>query len=221
MYNPLLSTVPLPRLFHALADEVKLFLREEAGLVKKEMTEKISCYSRNVLALAIGGFVAYAGLIVLLGGLGLFLSLAFKKMGLDPLLAQGTGLGAIGLFVILTGAAMILKGLKALSSSSLMPDRSIETIKHLKGEEDSAHPRSTKKVEKPQQSAEELEQEVLATEDRIGETIEEIVYRTSPARAKDLAVKHIHSHPYTWSAFALGSGLVGSLLLGRKVGRAR
>jgi hypothetical protein len=222
MHNPLLNEVPLSGLFRALSHNVKLFLREEVELVKREMTEKISCYIRNVLALAIGGFVAYAGLIVLLGGLGMLLSLAFQKMGLDAPLAQGAGLGAIGLLVILVGVAMLLKGMKTLASSSLVPERTIDTIKHLKSEEYDLQTQSRKKDEKdarPEQSPEELEKEVLATEDRIGETIEEIIYRTSPVRAKDLAVKNIHAHPYTWSAFALGSGLVSSLLLGRRTGR--
>jgi ElaB/YqjD/DUF883 family membrane-anchored ribosome-binding protein len=221
MHNPLLNEVPFPGLFRALSHNVKLFLQQEMELAKKEMTEKISCYTRNVLALAIGGFVAYAGLIVLLGGLGLLLSLAFQKMGLDPLPAECAGLGAIGLFVILTGAAMILKGMKAIASGSLAPERTIETIKHLTGDQKDVRAESRKKVEKPEQSPEELEKEVLATEDRIGETIEEIIYRASPARAKDLAVKNIHAHPYTWSAFALGSGLVGGVLLSRRPGRGR
>lgn len=224
MHNPLLNEVPLSGLFRALSYNVKLFLQEEMELAKREMTEKISCYLRNVLALAIGGFVAYAGLIVLLGGLGMLLSLAFQKMGLDPLPAQCAGLGAIGLLVILVGVAMLLKGMKTLSASSLVPERTLDTIKHLKSEEDGAQTQVRKKDtkdEQPEPSPEELEKEVLATEDRIGETIEEIIYRTSPARAKDLAVKNIHAHPYTWSALALGSGLVSSLLLSRRTGRGR
>ena len=223
MHNPLLNEVPFSGLFRALSYNVKLFLQEEVQLAKREMTEKISCYLRNVLALAIGGFVAYAGFIVLLGGLGMLLSHAFQNMGLDPLPAQCAGLGAIGLLVVLAGVAMLLKGMKTLSASSLVPERTLDTIKHLKGEEDGAQTQSRKKDAKdgkPEPSPEELEKEVLATEDRIGETIEEIIYRASPARARDLAVKNIHAHPYSWSAFALGSGLVGSLLLSRR-GRGR
>jgi len=62
-----------------LKDGVKIFIREEIQLAKTEMAEKISCFGGNSAAVGIGGFVAYAGLIILLAGLGAVLAFAFER----------------------------------------------------------------------------------------------------------------------------------------------
>ena len=219
MRDRLFAGTPLTGLFRDLGRSVKLFAREELELAKAEMSEKISCYSHNAIAVVIGGFVAYAGLIVLIGGLGMLAAFAIQKTELDPMLANVIGLGGVGLLVVLVGAAMVLKALKSFSSSLLAPERTILTIKHLSGTEEFEQPinKKKKKEEKPKRSPEELKEEVIATEDHIGDTLDEIAYRTSPARVKDRAVEHIHAHPYTWSLAALGGGLIGSLLLMRRV----
>src|SRR5438045_6524939 len=113
-------------------------------------------------------------------------------MDLDPMLALVIGLGAVGLVVVLAGAAMVLKAVKAFSTGSLTPERTLETLKHLNGTDGVAHPvpkkeKKDQKHEVPKRSAEDLKAEVLATEDHIGETLEEIAYRTSPARVKERA----------------------------------
>ena len=213
----LLGQVPLGVLLSSLKNNVKAFVREEVELVKSEMAEKASCYGRNAISLVIGGIVAYAGFIVFLGGLGMVLSFCFQKLGLNSLLAAVVGLSAIGLIVILVGFVMIFKGVKAFSSESLIPERTIATIQHLKGTAvDKPQEQVKQKDKTPKRSPLELEQDVLATEDRIGQTLKEIAYRTSPARTKDQAVKHIRSHPYQWSFIALGGGLLGSYLVARK-----
>src|SRR3954465_7853464 len=94
MRNSLFVGMPLSGLFRDLTRSVKLFVREELQLAKTEMSEKVSCYTHNATGAIIGGFVAYAGLIVLLGGLGILAGYAFQKMNLDPMLAYVIGLGA-------------------------------------------------------------------------------------------------------------------------------
>jgi ElaB/YqjD/DUF883 family membrane-anchored ribosome-binding protein len=216
MLNSFLTQLPLPRLLRGLTHDVKLFFQEEVELAKREMAEKVSCYTRNAITLAVGGFVAYAGLIVLLGGLGFLAAFGFQKLGLEPLLADCLGLGAVGLVIVLIGLILLLKGMAAISTGSLAPERTIHALKHFKGDDGDTYVGSQQKHDAPKPSPEELEKEVLETENRIGETIEAIAYRTSPARIKEKAAEHIQTHPYTWSAVALGSGLVGSLLLTRK-----
>jgi hypothetical protein len=182
------------------------------------MSEKISCYSRNATSVAVGGAVAYAGLIVLLGGVGILVGWAFRRAHLDPAVANFIGLGGVGLVVVLIGAVLVLKGLKAFSKDSLAPRRTIETIKHLTGADAIEQPKTVKsKREAPKYSPDQLKAEVLATEEHIGATLGEIAYRTSPIRLKDRANADIRTHPYTWSVAALGSGMVASLLLLRRL----
>lgn len=216
MRDSLLPRLPLGGLFRELSDSAKALVREELQLAKSEVSEKVSIYSRNATSLAIGGAVAYAGLIVLLGGVGILIGWAFHKTRLDPALANVIGLGGVGLLVVLVGAAMVLKGIKAFSTNSIAPQRTIETIKHLKGA-DATEQLKPVKIKREVRSPDELKREVLATEDHIGATLGEIAYRASPARLKNRANADIRTHPYTWSMAALGSGLVTSLLVIRRL----
>lgn len=221
MRDSLLPHLPLGGLFRELSQSVKAFIREEVQLAMSEMSEKISCYGRNATSVAVGGAVAYAGLIVFLGGVGILVGWAIGKTHLDPALANFIGLGVVGLLIVSIGATLVLKGLKAFSSSSLTPRRTIETIKHLKGNNavELPQPVQIKKKTFPKPSPDELKANVLAREEHINATIGEIAYRASPARLKDRADARVRLHPYSWSAAALGSGLVASLLAVRKLTR--
>ncbi len=214
----MLPHLPLGGLFRELSQSVKALVREELQLATSEMSEKVSSYTRNATNVAIGGAVAYAGLIVLLGGVGILVGWAIHKTHLDPALANFIGLGGVGLLIVLIGAALILKGLKAFSTTSLAPRRTIETIKHLNGTDTlEPQPVQIKRKTTPKHSPDELKANVLATEEHINATLGEIAYRASPARLKDRADADIRLHPYTWSVAALGSGLVASLLAVRRL----
>src|SRR5881227_2832610 len=106
-----------------LKDETKTFIKEEVQLAKAEISENISHMGKNAVGLAIGGIVAYAGLIVFLAGLGLLLAFAFEQLGLQPVLAGFIGLAIIGFFVMVIGGVLILKGIKAFKAGSLAPRR--------------------------------------------------------------------------------------------------
>src|SRR3954462_3501467 len=115
-----------------LRDEIKTLLRQEIDLAKAEMSEKISLMGRNAASLAIGGFIAYAGLIVLLAGLGVLIAYAFESTGMDRALAGFLGLAIMGLVVMLVGGDFIFKALKTLWKQSLAPKRTIHTIQELR-----------------------------------------------------------------------------------------
>src|SRR5438874_13328664 len=96
-------------LVRELTREAKIFVREEVQLAKTELSEKISSKTKSGTKIAIGGFVAYAGLIVFLIGLGWLIGFALTKAGLEPLLAQFIGLGFIGLVIAGSGAFVLMK----------------------------------------------------------------------------------------------------------------
>ena len=219
MKDSLLPHLPFSGLFRELSQSVKAFVREELQLAKSEISEKISCYGRNATSVAIGGAVAYAGLIVLLGGVGILVGWAFRQAHVDPVLAIFIGLGLVGLVVVLIGAALVLKGIKAFSTNSIAPRRTIETIKHLTVKDTIEEPRAIPILRgtTANRPADELKAKVLATEDHINATIGEIAYRASPGRLRDRADADIRTHPYTWSLAALGGGLVTSLLVIRRL----
>ncbi len=202
-------------LFRSLKENIKELAREELALAKKEMTDKLASYRTHAVTLVIGGIVAYSGLILLLAGLGLLAAYGLQHAGLDPLLAEFIGLAGVGFVVILIGGIMALAAVKAFSSESLAPEKTLHTIRHLKGTD--TGPKMPKEKIVPNRSAEQMHTQVIATEERIGRTLEEIAYRTSPVRIKARADAQIRAHPYRSSIFALGSGLLGGVLLTRRL----
>jgi len=201
-----------------LRDQVKVFLREEVHLAKAEFSEKISHVAKDAINIAIGGFVAYAGLIVFLAGIGALLAFAFQRLELDPLLSVFLGLGIIGIVVITIGAIMLMTGLKALKKETLAPERTIETLQHIKGTE------PVKKhvhIEQPkdERSSAEIEAAVFQTEKEMAHTLEELGDRLTMTYLRHQADAEIRQHPYRWSLVALGAGVCGSYLMKRKLAR--
>ena len=207
-----------------LTFDTKTFIRQEVQLAKAELSEKISKLGRNALSLAIGGFVAYAGLIVLLIGLGSLLGLAFEKAGLSTAMAGFLGLGAVGLLVLVVGCVMLLKGVKSLSRESLTPERTVQTLKELRGDDDEDYYAESYNDEENGEEApstDELQARVEATENRMGETLDEIGYRLSPSHINAEVKTKIEENPYRYGLVALGVGVASGLMLRSKLRRDR
>ncbi len=206
-------------LIRALTGDTRTFIRQEIELAKTEISEKLATLGRNAAALAIGGFVAYAGLIVFLIGLGWLLAWAFQLAGLQPLFAAFVGLGAMGLVVIAVGCVLLLKGLKTLSSQSLAPQRTIYTLQELKGSAPAQGPtQESQPASKP--SSAEMQSRVEATENRMGETIDELGRRLSPQYMKAKVQDSIEANPYRSGLIALGAGVLSGLFLRSRFRRA-
>lgn len=111
---------PLTSLFSELATETSALIRKEIELGKAEMSEKAAQAGKGAASLAIGGAVAYAGLIFLLLAATLALSNAVA-----PWLAALI----VGAVVVIIGLVMLASGRNKLKASNLAPNRTIETIK--------------------------------------------------------------------------------------------
>lgn len=215
----MLNGTSIVELVKELKEQVKTFLGEELRLAKAEMSEKISHMAKDSVNIAIGGFVAYAGLIVFLGGLGALLAYAFKQFDLDPLLATFIGLGIVGFIVIAAGAIMLLSGLKALKKESLTPERTIETLQRVKGAEPTVKEQIHIEQPKDERSSAEIEASVVKTEKEMAETLEELGDRLTLTHLRQQADAEVRQHPYRWGLVALGAGVCGSYLMKRKLTR--
>ncbi|HXF09279.1 MAG TPA: phage holin family protein [Desulfuromonadaceae bacterium] len=217
MRDFLISRLPLGDLLRNLADDLKAFVREELTLVRQEMSEKISHYSKHAAALAVGGFAAYAGSIILMAGLGLLIGYGFEGLGLDPLLATFIGFTIAGLAVIIIGAMLALKGWNALAHMSPLPTKAMQAAKS--NGEPVARTRTQadagQTASKP--SSGQLQQQVLQTKERIAGESHELKNRATLRRLRQRMVGHVKAHPITWGAAALGSVvLLGGAVVGRK-----
>ena len=175
---------------------------------------------KNVASIAIGGFIAYAGLIVLLIGLGWLLGFAFTKAGLDPAIANFLGLAIIGLVVAGIGGAFIAKALSAFKKESLAPKRTLHTLQELKGGEKLSMPEPDDDKDETKFSSEELEDQVEQTEYQMGQTLDELGQRLSPRYINAQIKGRLQRNPYRAGGIALAIGIVSGLILRRKMTHA-
>src|SRR5689334_6508799 len=108
MRNTATSETSFIGLLKDFKTEVIVLIKQEVDLAKAEISEKISFFGKNAVNLLIGGFVAYAGAIVLLIGLGALIGFAFQKAGLSAPLADFLGWAIIGLIVAGVGGLFIM-----------------------------------------------------------------------------------------------------------------
>ena len=107
-------------LFAELAQESATLVRQEVQLAKTEMSQKASRVGKDVGFLAVGGAVAYAGLLAILAGV-IFLLNAVMPLCLSALL--------VGIVVAVVGYFLVKKGLDALKQEDLAPQETINTLK--------------------------------------------------------------------------------------------
>jgi hypothetical protein len=227
MQTGVLSANSLSELIKDFKEEAKTFVKQEVQLAKTEISEKVSALRTNAVTLVIGGFLAYAGLIVLLAALGMLLARFFEKMGLDSTLALCLGLGTMALLILAIGGIMIGKAISGFKeSSSLAPEKAIDSLKQLKGEEpqlsfEKSADEKEKEKETPKQSSDELKAGVLVTENMLQDTASEIRRRVSPKYINQRVKARIREHPYRWNVIAIISGLASGVFIKYKIHHAK
>jgi hypothetical protein len=116
-------------LLQNLRDETTTLFRQEVALAKAELKANASQIGKHAAEIAVGGFVAYAGVIVLLIGLGQLVGVGLIRAGLDPQIAVWLAPTFVGLAIALIGWMMLSKAKKAIAHESLAPRQTIETLK--------------------------------------------------------------------------------------------
>jgi len=122
----------IPSLLRDLRDETTTLLRQEVALAKTEMKENVSRATSHAVHIAIGGFVAYAGVIVLLIGIGHLLGALLIRAGLDEQVAQWLAPAIVGLVVAIIGYMMLSKAKNAMASEGIAPRQTIDSIRENK-----------------------------------------------------------------------------------------
>ncbi|MDT3778774.1 phage holin family protein [Nitrospira sp. MA-1] len=114
---------PLSDLFRDLVNETKILIQQELQLLKLEMSQKAKQAGKDVGFIAVGGALAYAGLLVLLGAATLALALIIP--------AWASAL-IVGLTVVGIGYALIHKGISDLKTMDPAPQKTIDSLKETK-----------------------------------------------------------------------------------------
>ena len=110
----------LGELLGDLAREMTTLVRQEASLAKTEITQKAAQVGKDLGMLAVGGAVAYAGLLALLTAVISLLARAGMPWWGAALL--------VGVVVTAIGGWLVRNGLEALKHVDLVPRQALETV---------------------------------------------------------------------------------------------
>lgn len=116
-------------LLQNLRDDTTTLLRQEVQLAKAELSDKAAHLGKNVAQLSIGGFVAYAGVIVLLLGIADLVSYFLIQAGLERDLSQWLARAIVGIVIALIGWAMFAKAKKTIAAENVTPEKTVQTLK--------------------------------------------------------------------------------------------
>jgi hypothetical protein len=119
----------IPSLLRELRDEAGDLIGKQVTLAKVEMKEEVTRMGGHVAKIAVGGVITFVGTIVLLIGLGQLLGVLLEAAGLSDDTAQWLGPVIVGLIVAVVGWAVLAKAKKALADDSIVPRKTIETLK--------------------------------------------------------------------------------------------
>src|SRR3954454_3080080 len=108
-------------LFGNLARDMGTLVSQEISLARTELTEKASRVGKDIAMLAVGGLVAYAGLLAIIAAV-IFL---IADRGV-PLWASALIVGAI---VAAVGYLLVQRGISALKRQDFAPRQTIASLK--------------------------------------------------------------------------------------------
>jgi uncharacterized membrane protein YqjE len=106
-------------LFAELSQKTTTLVRQEIQLAKVEMSQKASRVGKNVGFLAIGGVVAYTGLLAVVAA-GIIL--------LGEVIAYWLSAAIIGVVIAAVGTVLVVKGANTLRQAEPTPRETVETL---------------------------------------------------------------------------------------------
>jgi hypothetical protein len=111
----------LGELFGELTRDMGTLVRKEVELARTEMTARASRMGRHAAYIAVGGAIAYAGLLALVAAMVIVLEAVGLTWWASALI--------VGIVVALAGYLFVQRGISAMQRDSLTPTETIETLK--------------------------------------------------------------------------------------------
>jgi ElaB/YqjD/DUF883 family membrane-anchored ribosome-binding protein len=197
-----------------LRDDARNLIHQEIKLAKAELTAKLARFGRDAAYLAVGGIIAFLAVILLLVALGFLVAYGYEQLGFSTEIALVLGFTSIAVIFGIVGAVLITQSLKRLSKSSLTPERTIESLKHIKSGDGGEVPIRTGRAaagSENDEKSERIESTIRQTRHRIGSEIRDLRERLRLSNMATGAVSQVKSHPVRFVGIA--AGIVGVLLI--------
>ena len=119
--QPLRDDRSLGDLFAELSRDATTLIRKEFELAKAEMSANFARLGRHAAYIAVGGALAYAGLLTIVAAVVVVLQVLGLTWWASTLI--------VGIVVLLVGYLLVQRGLSALQRDRLTPTETIETLK--------------------------------------------------------------------------------------------
>ncbi len=116
-------------LIKELRDEALLLVRQEVTLAKTEISEKIARIFRNTGYALAGALVAFLGLVFILQAVTVLTGIGLKAAGLTDEQCLWLAPLIVGAVVAVIGIIFVTKGIATLKNESLVPQKTIDSLK--------------------------------------------------------------------------------------------
>lgn len=110
----------LGELFSELSSDTARLIRQEIALAKAEVSSTVSQIGKDAGFIAAGGIIAYAGFLVILGGIAI---------ALGEIIPLWIATLIVGVVVLAVGGGLMIKGRSDLQRVEITPTQTIETLK--------------------------------------------------------------------------------------------
>jgi hypothetical protein len=111
----------LGELFGDLARDMGTLVSQELALARTELTEKASQVGKDIAMLAVGGLVAYAGLLAIIAAVIVLIADRGVPLWVSALI--------VGLVVAGIGYLLVQRGISALRRQDFAPRQTIQSLK--------------------------------------------------------------------------------------------
>jgi len=111
----------LGELFGDLARDMGTLVSQELALARTELTDKASQVGKDIAMLAVGGLVAYAGLLAIIAAVIVLIADRGVPLWVSALV--------VGLVVAGIGYLLVQRGISALRRQDLAPRQTIQSLK--------------------------------------------------------------------------------------------
>jgi uncharacterized membrane protein YqjE len=118
----------LPALFGRLSDGVTTLLDTKLSLLKVEIKEDVSAYTRNAITMLIGGIIAAVGFAILNVAVAFFISTVLPA-SLGPFMQIALGFVITGVLYLIIGAIFVVKAKNNFAKRDIVPNRSVEELR--------------------------------------------------------------------------------------------
>lgn len=107
-------------LFSQLTQEMTTLVRQEVALAKTEMTDKFGKMRRDIIMIAVGAMLAWAGFLTLI---------ATVILALSQVMAPWLAALIVMVIVLGLGVAFLLYGVENLQHMSMVPKQTVKSLK--------------------------------------------------------------------------------------------